>query len=95
MKRQTSQIPQKPHSKDIELVLKVDDKLNVVISQSGTPTNYFVRIVMPDTQKSSVKAYNVGRAVGTGNSIASSTITFTEDHGFINGESVRLISDNA
>ena len=33
--------------------------------------------------------------VGTGNSIASSTITFTEDHGFINGESVRLISDNA
>ena len=34
-------------------------------------------------------------AVGTGNSITSSTITFTEDHGFINGESVRLISDNA
>ena len=50
---------------------------------------------MPDTQKTSVKAYNVGRAVGTGNSIASSTMTFTEDHGFINGESVRLISDNA
>ena len=74
---------------------KVDDKLNVVISQGGTPTNYFTRIVMPDTQKSSVETYNVGRNVGTGNSIASSTITFTEDHGFINGESVRLISDNA
>ena len=74
---------------------KNDDKLNVVISQSGTPTTYFARIVMPDTQKTSVKAYNVGRGVGTGNSISSSTITFTEDHGFINGESVRLISDNA
>ena len=74
---------------------KVDDRLNVVISQGGIPTNYYARIVMPDTQKTSVKAYNIGRAVGTGNSIASSTITFTEDHGFINGESVRLISDNA
>ena len=42
-----------------------------------------------------MNTYNVGRAVGTGNSIASSTMTFTEDHGFINGESVRLISDNA
>jgi hypothetical protein len=74
---------------------KVNDKLNVIISQGGTPTNYFARIVMPDTDKSSVKAYNIGRNVGTGNSIASSTITFTENHGFINGESVRILSDNA
>ena len=74
---------------------KVNDKLNVIISQAGTPTNYFARIVMPDTDKSSVKAYNIGRNVGTGNSIASSTITFTENHGFINGESVRILSDNA
>ena len=74
---------------------KVNDNLNVVISQGGTPTNYFARIVMPDTQKSSVKAYDVGRGVGTGNSISSSTITFTEDHGFINGESIRVLSDNA
>ena len=70
----------------------VNDNLNVVISQGGTPTNYFLRIVML-TQKSSVK-YDVGRGVGTGNSISSSTITFTEDHGFINGESIRIISDN-
>ena len=74
---------------------KVNDNLNVIISQSGTPTNYFARIVMPNTDKSSVKAYNVGRNVGTGNSIASSIITFTEDHGFINGESIRVLSDNA
>ena len=74
---------------------KVDDELNVIISQGGVPTNYFARIVMPDTQKSSVKAYSVGRNVGTGNSIASSTVTFTEDHGFMNGESVRILSDNA
>ena len=74
---------------------KTNDRLNVVISQSGTPTNYFARIVMPDTQKSSVKAYDVGRNPGTGNSITSSTITFTEDHGFINGETVRILSDNA
>ena len=44
---------------------KVNDKLNVIISQAGTPTNYFARIVMPDTDKSSVKAYNIGRNVGT------------------------------
>ena len=74
---------------------KVNDELNVIVSQGGVPTNYFARIVMPDTQKSSVKAYSVGRNVGTGNSIASSTVTFTEDHGFINGESVRVLSDNA
>ena len=74
---------------------KTDDRLNVVISQGGIPTNYHARIVMPNTQKSSVKKYEVGRDVGTGNSITSSTITFNEDHGFIGGESIRVLSDNA
>ena len=74
---------------------KIDDNLNVVISQGGVPTNYHARVVMPNSQKTSIKSYKVGRDVGTGNSITSSTITFTEDHGFIGGESVRVMSDNA
>jgi hypothetical protein len=74
---------------------KVDDNINVIISKQGIPTRYYSRIVMPNTDKTSAKTYNVGRSVGTGNSISSSTLTFTEDHGFINGESIRLLSDNA
>ena len=79
---------------------KLNDEINVNITESGTPVNRFARIVMPDTQGtsnkiSSVKISTVGRTVSTGNSISSNTITFTENHQFINGESVRVFSDNA
>ena len=70
---------------------KVDDHLQVKI---GTD-EYFSRIVLDNSEFSYQKEYNVGRNVGTGNSISASTITLTQDHTFTEGETVRVISDNA
>ena len=75
---------------------KQNDRLNTTISD----TNYYARIVMPNTHKdsnqvSSVKVVKIGTNVSTGNSISSNTITLQEDHQFINGESIRILSDNA
>jgi len=78
---------------------KVDDRLNVLIVRGGTNTPYGARIVMPDTHKSanqvtSVKVAKVGRNVGTGNSITSNILTFAQNHNFLNGETIRILSDN-
>ena len=72
---------------------KTDDSLNVLIPVGGTITEYSSRIVMPGSQSTSEKVRYVGRSSGI-NSITSNTITFTEDHNFINGESVRVVSDS-
>ena len=79
---------------------KTNEQLNVLISQNGTPTAYHARVIMPNTayssaETSAIKISKVGRTVSTGNSISGSTITFTEDHQFINGESIRFFSDNS
>ena len=79
---------------------KTDDRLSLLITQNGTPTTYYARIVMPDTEEGSnqitaIKSATVGRNVSTGNSISSSTITLKEDHNFINGETIRFFSDNS
>ena len=79
---------------------KTNEQLNVLISQNGTPTAYHARVIMPNTayssaETSAIKVSKVGRTVSTGNSISGSTITFTEDHQFINGESIRFFSDNS
>jgi len=79
---------------------KVGDKLNLLITEGGTATQYESRIVMPDalsdstTKTSSVKVSQVGR-VGTANSITNNTLTLTEDHKFLPGETIRIISDDA
>jgi len=77
---------------------KENDTLNVLITQGGTPTQYSARIVMPNTELSSSqvtsqKVYKVGR-VGTANSITANTITLTEPHTFLSGESIRVVSEN-
>jgi len=77
---------------------KEGDTLNVLIPQSGVTNQYSARIVMPNSelttkQETSEKVYSVGR-VGTANSIASNTITLTEPHTFLSGESIRVISEN-
>ena len=69
-----------------------NDDLRALIANAGLTTEYTARIVMANSQVSSEKEFDVGRA-GTANSISSSTITLTEDHTLINGESVRLLSD--
>ena len=79
---------------------KEGDRLNAIISQEGTPIDYYARIVMPNTQTgsnqvTSVKTARVGQNVSTGNSISNNIFTFTESHQFLSGESVRFVSDNA
>ena len=39
--------------------LKLNDEINVNITESGTPVNRFARIVMPDTQGTSNKVSSV------------------------------------
>ena len=79
---------------------KTDDDLSVIISIDGTPSEKIARIVMPNTENTSsevtsIKVSTVGRNVSTGNSISNDILTFEEDHNFINGETVRVVSDNA
>ena len=73
---------------------KVNEELKVTISQSGISTEYFSRVVIPNSvNTTSEKSFNVGRSVGI-NSITNNTLTLTAPHTFINGESVRIIADN-
>ena len=77
---------------------KNNDRLTVNITQGGLPTLNYARIIMSDTASgtptTSVKVSDVGRNVGTGNSIISNTLTFKENHQLINGETIRVLSDN-
>ena len=78
---------------------KKGDELNVIIPESGVPTNFRARIVMDDTAYATKKITGckrgrVGRNVSAGNSITNSIFTLTEDHQFIQGESVRVISND-
>ena len=77
---------------------KDNDVLKCLISQGGTPVEYSARIIIPNTQFSSEevtseKKFVVGR-VGTSNSISSNIITLTRPHSFIEGESIRFLSDS-
>lgn len=78
---------------------KSDEELNIQVFASGTINNYSSRVVMPSgpynaTQSSSEKVFVVGKdSIGI-NSITSNTLTLTEPHSLINGESIRIISDN-
>ena len=79
---------------------KNDENINTIIPVGGVPTNFRARVVMEDTEYankkvSGRKVSRVGRNVSTGNSITNSTIMFTEDHQFLQGESVRVLSNDA
>jgi hypothetical protein len=72
-----------------------DEKINVVLTESGTPTVFSAKVVMDGSNDTSGKKESrVGRNVSTGNSISNNTFTFTEDHQFLEGESVRVISSD-
>jgi hypothetical protein len=78
---------------------KVNDTLNVQISQSGITTVYSARIIMPNTQYtvtelSSQKLFTVGRTSLGINSISANVFTLTENHSFLTGESVRIFSED-
>ncbi len=78
---------------------KVNDTLNVQISQAGITTVYSARIIMPNTQYtgtelSSQKLFTVGRSTSGINSISANVFTLTSNHSFLTGESVRVFSEN-
>jgi len=80
---------------------KNNDQLKVLVSYAGTVTEYSARIVMPGSQSSAEKNFTVGRSATGINSIGqysdggvSNVITLTEAHTFLEGETVRVISDN-
>jgi hypothetical protein len=70
------------------------DKLNVLIPSGGTTLEFKSRIVMPNSQSTSEKIFNVDRSSSGINSVTSNTITLTQAHTFENAESVRVLSDN-
>jgi hypothetical protein len=77
---------------------KTNDKLNVLLSQSGITTQYAARIIMPSTQFTGneltyEKSYRVAISGGS-NSIAGNIISLTSNHALTNGETVRLVSTN-
>ncbi len=77
-----------------------NDELKAIFNINGTPVTKKSRIVLPNTQGtgsrevSSFKTTTVGRnSIGI-NSITSNIFTLTDSHQFINGESVRVMSDD-
>ena len=79
---------------------KENDKLNVLISVApGTTNQYAARIVMPDTELNDAptsfeKTFQVGRSAAGISSISASTFTLTSDHTLLEGESIRVVSEN-
>tara|TARA_Y100000004_G_scaffold4408_1_gene5275 strand:+ start:3383 stop:9253 length:5871 start_codon:yes stop_codon:yes gene_type:complete len=78
---------------------KTNDQLNVLISDGSTTSEYSARIVMPNTELdddkfTSIKTKAVGRSSAGINSISSNTISFATPHQFLNGETIRIISEN-
>jgi hypothetical protein len=81
-----------------------NEKIYVQVSQGGETQTYSSRIIMPDTaftyvQTSSqkiafVNKQSVTNLVGLGNSISNNVITFSYPHQFLNGESIRILSDD-
>ena len=78
-----------------------NDSLKILVSSAGTVTEYSSRIVMPGSQSSSEKNFTVKQGPTGINSIGARSdggnpdvITLTAAHDFINGESIRIISDN-
>jgi len=72
-----------------------NEQLNLILTSSGISTTYSSTVVMDGTTDTTYqKEYDVAKQSGSSlNQIVSNTITLTEDHDFINGEIVRVISD--
>ena len=80
---------------------RTNDELKVLVSSAGSVTEYKARIVMPNSQSSAEKVFSVNRSATGINSIgtfsaggADNVITLTADHTFLEGETVRVISDS-
>jgi hypothetical protein len=73
---------------------KQNDQLNVILTSSGISTTYSATIVMDGSSNTTYqKEYDVAKLSGTTNNIVANTITLSSPHEFINGETVRIISE--
>ena len=77
-----------------------NDQLKILVSSGEELVEYGAKIIMPGSNSSSDKSFNVSRSLVGINSIgrysqsgADNVITLTEPHTFINGESVRVYGD--
>jgi hypothetical protein len=68
-----------------------NEQLKVVINSS----EYTARVVQPNSTSSAEKIFTVGRSNVGINSISFNTLSLTQSHNFLNGESVRAVSDTA
>jgi len=77
---------------------KNDDTINVILSSGGVASQKNARICMDNTAQttrlSAVKRSRVGNNVSTGNSISNSTLNFIGNHQFLQGETVRILSND-
>ena len=93
-------IPPKSVLEGYRIGAKNQDKLKVVINIGNIGVTKESVIVMPETQGtgnyevSATKLSTVGRTAIGINSITSNIFTATQPHQFINGESVRILSDD-
>ena len=74
--------------------VKENENLSVFLSIGGSTTKYDAKVVMPGSQQSAEKISLVNKSVSGINSITNSIISFTEAHSFIDGESIRVLSEN-
>ena len=80
---------------------RTNDTLRVLVSYGSSTTEYTARITMPDSELSGEKTFDVNRSVTGINSIGSysdggnaNVVTLSAAHSFLNGESVRVMSDD-
>ena len=78
---------------------KQNEQLIVQSYVGSALTSYSSRIVMPYgpynlTQSSSEKLFTVDRGIDGINNIVTNTLTLTQHHSFINGESIRVIAED-
>ena len=75
-----------------------NEALKVLLAKGNEITTYHSKVVMPSTEgtsneKISEKIHKVKQSLGL-NVISSNTLTLDENHTFLNGETVRVISEN-
>ncbi len=98
--QQTNQdVPPKVVIDGYNIGAKSNEQLNIQAFVGGTLASYSSKVVMPDgsfrsTLSSSEKSFTVGRSIAGINSITANLITLSESHSLINGESIRVISDD-
>ena len=71
-----------------------EKSFNVNRSAAGITSEFSSRIVMPNSQSSGEKSFDVNRSAAGINSVTSNQIELTEAHTFLNGESIRIISED-